>query len=432
MIAMELERAAMDTFEGQAPGLLDAAARSGLRKSLSAIQHGRLRIVDGDRENVFGEAKPEYPVSATVVVHDPSFYKDVLFGGSVGAGEAYMRGAWSADDLAAVVQILVRNLEALSAMEGGWASLLTPVRRAYHALRGNTRSGSRSNIAAHYDLGNDFFALFLDETMTYSCGIFERPTTTLREASEAKYDRICRKLALGPGDRVIEIGTGWGGFAIHAAGRYGCHVDTATISRRQFELAERRVREAGLSERVRLLLSDYRDLAGTYDRLVSIEMIEAVGHTYLPKFFEMCGRLLAPHGAMALQAITIRDQVAYAHRSSVDFIKRYIFPGSYIPSIAEIISCVARETDMQLCHLEDLTPHYATTLKTWRERFLARVPEIRAMGYPESFLRMWEFYLAYCEGSFREHYNGNVQMIFRKPHCPLEPVLPPLAETALA
>jgi len=429
---MDLERTAMDTVACQAPGLLDAAARSGLRKSLSAIRHGRLRLIDGDRENVFGDATPEYPVSATVIVHDPSFYRDVLFGGSVGAGEAYMGGRWSADDLAAVVRILVRNMEALSAMEAGVAGLLAPVRRAYHAIRRNTRSGSRANIAAHYDLGNDFFALFLDETMTYSCGIFERPTATLREASEAKYDRICRKLALGPGDRVVEIGTGWGGFAIHAAGRYGCRVDTATISRRQFELAERRVREAGLSDRVRLLLSDYRDLTGTYDRLVSIEMIEAVGHPYLPKFFETCGRLLAPHGAMALQAITIRDQAASAHRRSVDFIKRYIFPGSYIPSIAEMSACVARETDMQLCHLEDITAHYVLTLKTWRERFLAKAAEVRAMGYPESFVRMWEFYLAYCEGSFRERYNGNVQMIFRKPLCPLEPVPSPVADPAFA
>jgi len=416
----------------RATGLLDAAGRSALRKSLSAIRHGRLRLIDGEREWVFGEATPEYPVSATVIVHEPSFYRDVLLGGSVGTGEAYMRGAWSADDLAAVVRILVRNMEALSAMEGGAARLLAPLRRAVHALRRNTRGGSRQNIAAHYDLGNDFFAQFLDETMTYSCGIFARPGATLLDASEEKYDRICRKLDLGPGDRVLEIGGGWGGFAIHAAGRYGCRVDAATISRRQFEFAEQRVREAGLSDRVRVLLSDYRDLAGTYDKLVSIEMIEAVGHQYLPKFFGTCGRLLAPHGAMALQAITIREQVAPDHRRSVDFIKRYIFPGSYIPSISEMVACVARETDLQLCHLEDITPHYVLTLRAWRERFLARAPEVRAMGYPESFRRMWEFYLAYCEGSFHEHYNGNVQMVFRKPLSPVAPVPPPRAATAFA
>ncbi len=418
MTPMQIER-----IEGRAgpicsPGLLEAAGRYALRKTLSAVRDGRIRIIDGNREWVSGESTAEYPVSATVFVNDPSFYRDVLLGGTVGAGESFMNGAWSADDLVSVARILVRNMEAMSAMEGGAARLLAPLRGAYHALRRNTREGSRRNISAHYDLGNDFFAQFLDETMTYSCGVFVSPSATLREASEEKYDRICRKLALGPGDRVLEIGGGWGGFAIHAAGRYGCRIDTATISRRQFEFAERRVREAGLSDRVRLLLSDYRDLSGTYDKLVSIEMIEAVGHQYLPGYFGTCGRLLAPHGAMALQAITIRDQVTPGHRKSVDFIKRYIFPGSYIPSISEMAACAARETDLQLCHLEDLTPHYALTLKSWRERFLARAAEVRAMGYPETFLRMWEFYLAYCEGSFREHYNGNVQMVFRKPQAP--------------
>ncbi len=430
---MEMERSDGGAARGREARLVSAASRSALRKTLTAVRHGSLRLIDGDREWAFGEATPDYPVTAAVIVHDPSFYRDVVLGGSVGAGEAYMRGAWSADDLVSVVRILVRNLGALSAMEGGSARLLTPLRRAYHALRRNTRGGSRQNIAAHYDLGNDFFAQFLDETMTYSCGVYGSPSATLREASEEKYDRICRKLALDPGDRVLEIGGGWGGFAVHAAGRYGCRVDSATISRRQFEYAERRVREAGLSGRVRLLLSDYRDLAGTYDKLVSIEMIEAVGHQYLPKFFGMCGRLLSPHGAMALQAITIRDQVSPAHRRSVDFIKRYIFPGSYIPSLSEMVACGSRETDLHLCHLEDITPHYALTLKAWRERFLARAAEVRAMGHPESFLRMWEFYLAYCEGSFHEHYNGVVQMIFRKPLSPLDPVpAPPSAGPALA
>jgi len=429
---MELERSIDAVAPVQEKGMLAAVSRHALMKTLSAVRHGRLRLIDGDRERAFGEATPEYPVSAAVIVHDPSFYRNVLLGGSVGAGEAYMRGAWSADDLVSVVRILVRNMEALSAMEGGAARLLTPLRRTYHALRRNTRGGSRQNIAAHYDLGNEFFAQFLDKTMTYSCGVYENPSATLREASEEKYDRICRKLALGPGDRVLEIGGGWGGFAIHAAGRYGCRVDTVTISRRQFEFAERRVREARLSDRVRLLLSDYRDLAGTYDKLVSIEMIEAVGHHYLRRFFATCGRLLAPHGAMALQAITIRDQVAPAHRNSVDFIKRYIFPGSYIPSISEMVTSVARETDLYLCHLEDITPHYALTLKAWRERFLARAAEVRAMGYSESFLRMWEFYLAYCEGSFHEHYNGVVQMIFRNPLYTITPAPPSPAGTAFA
>ncbi|MBP2674147.1 MAG: cyclopropane-fatty-acyl-phospholipid synthase [Deltaproteobacteria bacterium] len=411
-------------------GPLGRLGRRALQRSMSAIRQGRLRLLEGDREWVCGEATPEYPVSANVFVRDPSFYRDTLLGGTVGAAESFMDGAWDSDDLVSVVRILVRNLDAMSAMEGGAARLLAPVRGIYHALRRNTREGSRRNIAAHYDLGNDFFAQFLDETMTYSCGVFPAASSTLKEASEEKYDRICRKLALGPRDRVLEIGGGWGGFAVHAAGKYGCRVDTTTISRRQFEFAERRVRDAGLAGRVHLHMADYRDLAGTYDKLVSIEMIEAVGHHYLGEFFAACGRLLGPRGAMALQAITIRDQVTPDHRESVDFIKRYIFPGSYIPSISEMTARTAQKSDLQLCHLEDLTPHYARTLNAWRMRFQERAGEIRAMGYPDAFLRMWEFYFAYCEGSFREHYNGSVQMVFRKPLSPLAAV-PPLPSGAV-
>jgi cyclopropane-fatty-acyl-phospholipid synthase len=279
----------------------------------------------------------------------------------------------------------------------------------------NTLAGSQANIAAHYDLGNDFYALFLDETMTYSCGIFEQEDSTLEEASLAKYDRICRKLALKPEDEVLEIGTGWGGFAIYAAGRYGCRVTTTTISRAQFDLARPRIAEAGLEDRVTLLLKDYRHLTGSYDKLVSIEMIEAVGFEYFDTFFSVCSERLKDDGLMCLQAITIADQVFDRYRRSHDFIRSHVFPGSCLISLGALSASLARATDLRLIHLEDLTPHYARTLKLWRERFFANLDQVRALGYPETFIRLWEFYLCYCEGGFAERYIGDVQMVLAKP-----------------
>jgi cyclopropane-fatty-acyl-phospholipid synthase len=293
------------------------------------------------------------------------------------------------------------------------------MRRALHWANRNSRDGSRRNIAAHYDLGNDFFALFLDETLAYSCGVFEREDATLHEAQLAKFDRICRRLRLTAADHLLEIGTGWGGLAIHAAARYGCRVTTTTISREQHALAAQRIAQAGLEDRVTLLLEDYRDLDGSYDKLVSVEMIEAVGHQYLDDYTAQCSRLLAPEGAMLLQAITIQDQFYEAALESVDFIQRYIFPGSFIPSVTAIVDSVRRSTDMKVFHLEDIGPHYATTLGRWRTSFLARLDDVRRLGYPESFLRMWDFYLCYCEGGFLERQLGDVQMLLTKPRCRL-------------
>jgi len=326
-----------------------------------------------------------------------------------------MEGLWSADDLTMVMRILALNQKAFEDMEKGLARLTAPVYKFYHYVRKNTKVGSRKNILAHYDLGNDFYALFLDETMTYSCGIFEQENSTLREASEAKYDRICRKLQLAPGDRVVEIGTGWGGFAMHAARNYGVHVTTTTISDEQYLFAQDRIKSTGLQDRITLLKKDYRDLGGKFDKLVSIEMIEAVGHQYLTDFFRTCSRLLKDDGLMALQAITIGDQIFDRHKRSVDFIKRYIFPGSCIPSITAISNAIARATDLRLVHLEEITPHYARTLREWRRRFFANISKVRALGFSETFVRMWEYYLCYCEGGFAERYIGDVQIIFAKP-----------------
>jgi len=404
------------------PRRRDRWARALILRQLERLAWGAVTLVEGAEAHTFGEADAQAP-AVTITVHSPRFFSAVAYRGSLGAAEAYMAGEWSADDLPGVVRIMVRNRAVLEHVEGGWARLLAPARRLGHWLRRNTKAGSRANIAAHYDLGNDFYRLFLDETLTYSCGVFERPDATLAEASLAKYDRLCRKLRLTPHDHVLEIGSGWGGFALHAARQYGCRVTTTTISREQHDLAAERVAAAGLADRVELRLDDYRDLRGRYDKLVSIEMIEAVGPQYLDTFFRCCSDRLVPEGMMALQAITIADQLYARHLRTVDLIKRYIFPGSTLTSVTSLCAAATRATDLRLVHMEDITPHYATTLRLWRERFLARRDEVRALGFPDRFLRMWEYYLAYCEGAFAERYIGDVQMVFAKPLCRVEPIL---------
>jgi len=382
---------------------------------LDAVQWGTIRLIENDSAHTYGGRDGGSSPQVNVTVHDPLFYASLALGGSVGAAEAYMRGDWSCDDLPALIRILVRNANVMFGMEGGFARLTRPALRLFHWLRRNTRRGSRMNIGAHYDLGNEFYALFLDETMTYSSGIFESPTSTLAEASVEKYDRICRKLDLRSTDHVVEIGCGWGGFAIHAATQYGCRVTGTTISQQQYDWTANRVRELGLSKRVEILREDYRDLEGVYDKLVSIEMIEAVGHQYLIRFLQCCSKLLKPDGLMALQAITIADQHYAQHTRTVDFIKRYIFPGSCLVSVTALCQGATRSTDLRAVHLEDITPHYAETLRRWRRAFFERIEDVRALGFDEAFVRMWDFYLSYCEGAFEEHYIGDVQMVFAKP-----------------
>jgi cyclopropane-fatty-acyl-phospholipid synthase len=317
--------------------------------------------------------------------------------------------------LTAFFRIFILNREVMIDVEKGWARTTQPLLSLFQFLRRNTREGSRKNIEAHYDLGNDFFKLFLDDTLTYSCGIFESEHTDLREASMAKYDRLCQKIHLRPGDHVLEIGTGWGGFAMHAVRNYGCRVTTTTISPQQHALAAERIQEAGLEDRITLLLEDYRDLEGQYDKLVSIEMIEAVGHRYYDTYFSTCARLLKPNGVMAIQAITITDQVYERVKDAVDFIKRYIFPGSTIPSVTALCQSITQSSDLRLFHLEDITSHYVTTLRRWRERFIERINEVRALGYSDAFLRTWDFYFTYCEAGFAERWIGDVQMVLVKP-----------------
>jgi cyclopropane-fatty-acyl-phospholipid synthase len=394
---------------------LTRLAKSLLLAQLNKIQHGRLRFLDGHIDRSFGAQTDIGPFDVTLRVRDARFYSDAVFAGTTGAGEAYMRGYWDCDDLTGLVRLMVVNRELMNDVDSGWSRFSAPLLKTAHWLNRNTSAGSRRNIAAHYDLGNNFFELFLDETMAYSCGIFQTPDASLLEASNAKFDAACSKLKLTPGQHLLEIGTGWGGLAIHAARHYGCRVTTTTISREQYELAKERVARANLSDRITLLLDDYRDLRGEFDALVSIEMIEAVGHQYLDTYFRQCSALLRPHGAMLLQAITIRDQFYEQAKRSVDFIKRFIFPGSFIPSAQALLNSLARSTDLKMFHMEDIGPHYARTLRLWRERLLARRQEVRALGYPETFLRMWEYYLCYCEGGFEERQLGDVQMLLTKP-----------------
>jgi cyclopropane-fatty-acyl-phospholipid synthase len=402
-----------------APGLADRLGHWServLRKQLAGLQHGELTLVDGAQRHTFGRRTDRCALSATVQVRDSRFYAETAFGGSVGAGESYMAGDWSCDDLTALVRILLHNRAIVDGVDGGLSRLLAPMRKLLHAAARNTRDGSRRNIHAHYDVGNDFFALWLDETMMYSSAVFERPSQSLQEASIAKLDRICRKLQLRPGERVLEIGTGWGGFALHAARNYGALVTTTTISREQHDWARERIHAAGLQDRITLLRDDYRDLGGQYDKLVSIEMIEAVGHQYFDTFFRACSDRLKPGGTFVLQAITIADQQYEAARDSVDFIKRHIFPGCCIPSIAALGASIARASQLRIVGLEDIGPHYATTLAHWRANLLRNAERARAMGYSDAFLRMWEFYFSYCEGGFAEGALGDAQVVMTRSH----------------
>lgn len=396
---------------------LAAIGRRAMLARLRDFAHGELTIIDDGQRHVFGRALGEQPLRATIEVRSPQFWADAAFGGTVGAAESYIHGQWHCDELTTLVRLMVLNRELMNRLEGGLALISAPLRQGLHWLNRNTRAGSQRNIAAHYDLGNEFFRLMLDETMAYSCAVFPTPTATLREAQEHKFDLICRALDLKPGERLVEIGTGWGGLAIHAARHYGCHVTTTTISGEQHAYAAAAIRDAGLEQSITLLKKDYRDLAGSYDKLVSIEMIEAVGHRYLDQYFTTCNRLLAPHGAMLLQAITLQDQFYAEALRSVDFMQRYVFPGSFLPSISAMVDAVRRTTDMKLFHMVDIGPHYATTLAVWRRNFHSNLDRIRALGYPEEFLRLWDYYLSYCEGGFLERQVGDVHMLLTKPGC---------------
>ncbi|MEZ4334053.1 MAG: cyclopropane-fatty-acyl-phospholipid synthase family protein [Myxococcota bacterium] len=393
---------------GEAGGWLEDLARRRVEAALAALEEGELAITTPAGTTTFRGARPG-PRGALVVL-DPRAWTSLALRGVLGGAEAYMNGWWRSEDLVGVVRVFARNATFFGAVDAG-SRWKRPWLRLLHALRDNDRAGSRRNIHAHYDLGNDFFAAFLDPTLTYSAALFERPDVTLEAAQRAKYDRLCRKLELGADHHVLEIGTGWGGFAIHAARTRGCRVTTTTISREQHALARERVAQAGVADRVEVLLEDYRDLRGRFDRLVSIEMIEAVGHRHLPTFFETCARRLASDGAMALQAILVPERWWEHSKQSVDFIKRYVFPGGQLVGLGAISQALAG-TPLRIAHYEDITPHYAETLRRWRARFLACEADVAALGMDTRFRRTWDYYLAYCEGAFHERVNLAAQLVF--------------------
>ncbi|HEY4917846.1 MAG TPA: cyclopropane-fatty-acyl-phospholipid synthase family protein [Solirubrobacteraceae bacterium] len=398
----------------------DSAARKLVLRLLTRVRGGELELIENGVSVRFGAIVPEHPLRVVVHVRSRRFYRQLLRG-SIGLCESYMDQLWECDDLVGLTRLAALNVGALDALRRRLAPVLIPVQRWARWLARNTPGRSRRRIAAHYDLGNDLFALFLDRTMMYSCAVFETPQATLEEASLAKLERVCAKLDLRPEDHLLEIGTGWGGLAVYAAKHYGCRVTTTTISREQHAYACGRVREEGLEDRVTVLLEDYRELTGTYDKLVSIEMIEAVGWQYFPTYFRRCSELLAEDGAMLLQAITIDDRAYDVEKAGKSFINTYIFPGGCLPSMEVISRSLARMTDLRQVHLEDITAHYATTLAHWRERFLGATDRLTELGYDERFRRLWELYLCYCEGGFRERRIQDVQLLLAKPGYRGEP-----------
>lgn len=391
-------------------------ARAGVCAALSKLRSGSVEVVERGRSVRLG-APGGAALPATLQVHDSAFWVAAATGGSLGAAESYVRGEWDTPDLTALIRLLARDRATLAGLDRGLARLRAPLLRLLHAARRNTRPGSRRNIGAHYDLGNDFFALFLDPTLSYSSAVFPAPGATLEEAAEHKLDLVCGRLGLEPGMDVLEIGTGWGGLALRMASRHGCRVTTTTLSPAQHAVASARVRAAGLGDRVTVLNEDYRDLPrhGRFDRVVSIEMIEAVGHEYLRRYFRAIDRTLRPGGRALLQAIVIRDQDEAAYRRGVDFIQRYIFPGGALPSVRGMCDAVADATSLRVAGLEDLSAHYPPTLREWRSRFEARREEIRALGFDETFLRLWRWYFCYCEAGFLERTCGLVHLTLEAP-----------------
>jgi len=381
-------------------------------KFLEKIERGTLIVNDSEGQTAFGDKESDLEVHLNI--NDDSAYADFLVGGSLGAGESYIRGEWTCSDLTKLIRLFARNMKLVESMDSGLAKIGSPILRTLHWMNRNTKSGSRKNIEAHYDLGNDFFKLFLDDTMMYSSAIFENEKSTLYEAQQRKLKTICEKLQLTEDDHLLEIGTGWGAMAIYAAEHYGCKVTTTTISKEQYALAKERIRQKNLDHKIDLLLMDYRDLTGTFSKVVSIEMVEAVGHEYLEEYFKTCSDLTAEDGLFLMQVITIPDQRYDSARKEIDFIKRYIFPGSCIPSVEKITKSIRNKTDYRLVDIDEYASHYAHTLKLWHENLMEHEDKVREK-FSQDFIRMWQFYFSYCEGGFTERVIGLSQMLFAKP-----------------
>jgi cyclopropane-fatty-acyl-phospholipid synthase len=390
-------------------------ARSFMLKVLAKLQVGSLVLKEPDETLTFGNHDDPNAPHAEVHVHDNDLYRRILTGGSIAAGETYIEGLWSSPNLTAVTRAFSANMAMLEALSDRQHFLASAALKVSHWARRNTAARSRENISAHYDLGNDFFSLFLDPGMMYSSAVFPTPESDLATAAAYKLRLICEDLELSADDHLVEIGTGWGGMAIYAAENYGCRVTTTTISKEQYDYAREVVAKRGLQDRITVLFDDYRDLNGRFDKLVSIEMIEAVGHQFYDTYFSTLSRLLNPHGKAVIQAITMTEQRYEQARDSVDFIKRYIFPGGCLPSLTVISDALSRVTDLQMSNLRDITRDYADTLNVWHEGFLEKLDEVKAMGFDDRFIRMWRYYLSYCEGGFRERIIGTYQITMTKP-----------------
>jgi cyclopropane-fatty-acyl-phospholipid synthase len=391
-------------------------ARKLVLKQLKQLHTGCIVVNEENRNQLFGQPlDPGSELYAELTILDPDCYKDIMLGGSIGAAEAFMTGDWVTPDLTKLVRVMVRNMDILDKMEVGLAALSKPLLKGFHYLNKNTEKGAKRNIAAHYDLGNDFFKLFLDPTMTYSAGIFTDGQTSMEQASINKLEKICTKLQLKETDHLLEIGTGWGSLAIYAAKHFGCQVTTTTISEQQYSLARQRILEENLADKITLIKQDYRQLSGQFDKLVSVEMVEALGWQYYGAFFKKCSSMLKPKGSMLIQAITTTDQRYNQTKSQVDFIQRYIFPGGCVTSINALITAAKNHSDMRLLHLQDFAADYARTLAAWRNKFNHNINKIMNLGYSKEFLRMWTYYLCYCEGGFAERAIGVAHLLFAKP-----------------
>ena len=386
--------------------------KNNVLKNFKHLKNGYIKIVDGN--NVYEVGNKSESLKCEINIISIDFYVFIGSGGLLGATEAYAAGLWECSDLVILTQIMVRNHKLMSHLDSGVAKLLIPINKFIHYTKRNTILGSKKNIMAHYDLGNDFYKLWLDKTMTYSCAYFDNNETTLEEASIKKLDMLCKKLKLTKHDSVLEIGTGWGSFAIHAASNYGCKVTTTTISNEQYIYTKELIKKLRLEHLITLVNKDYRHLEGTYDKIVSIEMIEAVGHKNVPTYFKIVSNLLKEGGLFAMQGITYNDQKFDIYKNSVDFINKYIFPGSCLISISQVSDIVKKNTKFDFIDLEDITKHYAITLSKWRETFLEKTDEVKKLGFSDTFIRLWEFYLTYCEAGFLEKNIGDYQFLFLK------------------
>ena len=391
---------------------LSSIFKKGVMNKFKHLQHGSIKILEGDEVLSFGD--PGSNDKVTVTIHSNEFYVFLGSGGVTGVAEAYMAGYWKADNLVLLLQIVLKNKKILLSLDSGFAKLINPINKLIHWSKQNTLKGSKQNILAHYDLSNDFYKLWLDPTMTYSCGYFNNDSVSLEQASIEKIDRICRKLKLNENDHILEIGTGWGSFSLYAAKQYGCTIDTVTISDAQYEYASRKIESFGLGSKINIFNKDYRKIEGQYDKIVSIEMIEAVGHQFIPQYFSKISSLLKEDGLLAIQGITYNDQNFEQYKNSVDFIKKYIFPGSCLISVAQISDVIKEYTDLAIVDMEDITKHYAETLNRWKVNFMKVTPEVKRMGFSEAFIKMWEFYFVFCEAGFLERNIGDIQLVFSK------------------